>query len=108
MMNQNTTDLKRNYNTTDGHGRPINGNYTLWPDGPYTYQVEYTYPDGDPVRWTRHPVVAWDKNPNHTTWTAQNELRKDLHDAVIDAIRRNEFLPVAYKHPKQPQLVAAS
>ena len=90
------------YTTTGYNDEQITGTYVIWPNGTGRKEIEYTFPDGDPPRWTRNSVRQINSNPYYPLWQGQVDARTHLHHAIIDAIRATEGLPPSIVHPDQP------
>ena len=74
------------YRTTDHNDRPIAGTYTIWRNGD-NREIEYTYPDGDPARWTTVHVAKRHADGTPIFWKGHATLRPRQEDAIVDAIR---------------------
>ena len=65
---------KYTYRTTDHNDQPITGTYTIWPNGD-NREIEYTYPDGDPARWTTVHVAKRHADGTPIFWKGHATLR---------------------------------
>lgn len=88
---------KYTYRTTNHNDQPITGTYTIWPNGD-NREIEYTYPDGDPARWTTVHVAKRHADGTPIFWKGHATLRPRQEDAIVDAIRHAEHLPPRISH----------